>query len=58
MKDEELKKFKGKKVKVSYLVWGDLGEHEGILEKINKNSIVVSGKRIDKKGLDIEEVYK
>ena len=53
---EEFKKFKGKRVKVVYLNWGDVGEWEGILERINKESIVVGGKLIKNKGLDIEAV--
>lgn len=56
MDDKDLKKLIGKKVKVDYLVWGDLSRYTGILKRVNKCSIVVDSKKIDKRGMDIKEV--
>lgn len=52
--DKELKKIIGKKIKVEYLDWGDLRECEGILERVNKASIIVDGRKIRKGALDIK----
>ena len=55
MKIEELKKLIGKKVKVSYLDWGDSLTDQGILTKINKRSIVLDNNRlISTKDLEVK----
>ena len=56
MNDGKLKKFLGKTIKASYLVWGDLGWCEGVLERINKESVLVNGKKVEKGAFQIEEV--
>lgn len=52
-----LSKYKpllNKQVKAIYLDWDDVRTYEGILERINKCSVVVSGRIIKAKGLSIE----
>jgi hypothetical protein len=56
METEKIKEFKkliGKKVRADYLVWGDIAYYEGILEKVNKNSVKIGGKLIKDEGLEI-----
>jgi len=57
MNPKELKQFKGKRVRVEYLDWGNICHDGGVLTRINKYSIKLDNKRlIPLKGFSIEEI--